>query len=716
MLLEGTDELGFCWVRERNSTSHHIATLSDMAPKARGRNLLKKEKRDGFAPEKDHHTHGDEQPQQHETQQDGDSHNQAMFYGVLDRDELEYFKQAESTLGMDAFESREEKGQFVTSVIEEARGKELKLVTSQICSKLAERLILDCDDSQLKGLFKAFNGNFFGMACHKYASHVLETLLVRSAALVEKELLTPSFDEGSTATSGDNGDGDEEYGSMENMFLFMLNELKPHAKPLMSDQYGSHTLRLVILILASKLLPSSTQSNSNLRSKRSKIARKMIDIKDNDEFNKTYQTPESFKLELRALVSGLYKSFAGEVTSRADVSPSAITKFRELCVDKVASPVIQLIIQVEGIFDRDRSFWRLIFNTNDERDAKEESFVEYLLSDAVGSHFLQNVIGYGRQKYVERLYRLYMRERVVKLAKRDTTGAFVVQALLLHLKGKEIRQILDDIVPELSVLLNSNIDFGTAIINASNGQDSYLRDEVISQLLKKYYPAEQEERNVLESCLQLSSSTLGNTRDDWPTAEERRRSIFLEQLIAYDQQFLDVTVESMLALPEERLLQMCFHGVFSHVVESVLDPKRVEIIQRRRLLNVLCKDVVNMACNAYGSHIMDKLWNFTAKLMLYKERIAGALVGESEKVKNSTYGRQVWKNWQLEKYVRKRWDWKGLVKDQERELFPAVERPAVTSGGSERHDRNEAREYHNKKHGRDSSHHSDRSRKRGRPE
>ena len=676
-----------------------------MAPKARGRKLLKKEQRDQFAPAQEQR---DEPQQAAENTTTDEQGNQQMFYGVLDREELEYFKQAEATLGMDTFEAPEEKTQFVTSVIEEARGKELKLVTSQICSKLMERLILECDDLQLKGLFKAFNGNFYGMACHKYASHVLETLLVRSAALVEKELLTPSFEA-----------GDEEgevYGSMENLFLFMLNELKPHAKALMSDQYGSHTLRLVILILASKMLPSSTQNNSNLRSKKSKIARKMIDIKDNDEFNKTYQTPESFKLELRELVQALYKSFTGEVASRSDINPSVITKFRELCVDKVASPVIQLVIQVEGIFDRDRSFWRLIFNTNDEKDAKEESFVEYLLSDPVGSHFLQNVIGFGRRKYVERLYRLYMRDRVVKLAKRDTTGAFVVQALLLHLKSKDVKHILDDVVPELSMLLNSNIDFGTAIINASNAEESYLRDDVISQLLKKYYPEENKERNILESCLLLSSSTLGNTRDDWPTAEERRRSIFLEQLIAYDQKFLDVTIESMLALPEERLLQMCYHGVFSHVIESVLDPKRVAIIERRRLLNILCKDSVNMACNAYGSHIMDKLWNFTVKLMLYKERIASALVAEDEKVKNSTYGRQVWKNWQLEKYVRKTWDWKGLVKDQEREMFPPSEQPErgnnYNNGRNDRNGRDESRDFHNKKHGRNSDNHADRSRKR----
>lgn len=70
------------------------------------------------------------------------------------------------------------------------------------------------------------------------------------------------------------------------------------------------------------------------------------------------------------------------------------------------------------------------------------------------------------------------------------------------------------------------MDFGTAIINASNKQGSYLRDDVIAQLVQKYYPEKSETKNILESCLSLSSSTLGNTRDDWPTADERRRSIF----------------------------------------------------------------------------------------------------------------------------------------------------------------------------------------------
>lgn len=144
----------------------------------------------------------------------------------------------------------------------------------------------------------------------------------------------------------------------------------------------------------------------------------------------------------------------------------------------------------------------------------------------------------------------------------------------------------------------------------------------------------------------------------------------MEKLIDYDDRFLNITIESLLALPEERLLQMCYHGVFSHVVEHVLQVKRVDKIKRKRLLNVFCTDIVNLSCNAYGSHLVDKLWDFTAQLPMYKERIATSMAGDSEKVKNSVYGRQAWKNWSMDKFLRKQFDWKRLIREQQQELFP----------------------------------------------
>ncbi|KAK6456248.1 armadillo-type protein [Scheffersomyces xylosifermentans] len=620
-----------------------------------------------------------------------DASLKSPFFGLVDSNELDYFKQAESTLNINAFDSDEERSGFIRSVLEEARGKELKLVTNQICSKLMERLVLFASDRQLKNIFGQFSNHFVALAHHKYSSHVLETLLVRAAALVEKELINDFKDdeEEEALTNNEEEDGQEDVKvTMETLFINMLDEFKPHLKTMIEHQYSSHVLRLIILILAGKELPSTTTSNSTLRSKKSKIARKMIEIKDNDDFNKSFQTPSSFKNQLRELCNELSKN---QDTKR----------MREYAIHKVASPVLQLLIGVEGLVDRDRTFWHLIFlKETEDKDAQEGAFVEFLLSDSVGSHFLESTIKNdgARIKYIERLYKLYMKDRVLKLAKRSTTGVYIIQALLFKLKPVEVEHILDEIIPELSSLIsiseNQNLDLGQKLIDASISRGNYRRDEIIEQLFLKFAPnynVKDPQANTssefIENVLQLTGSTLGNTRDDWPTAEERRRSLFLEKLMEYDYKFVICVWYNFLALPLERFIQMCYHGVFSHIVERSLvvapasegEPKPV-LILRKRVLNLFQDKIVNMACNSYGSHIVDTLWHFTIFLPMYKDRIATQLLGESHKVKESTYGRLVWKNWSMELFTRKKYDWKALVKQQEQEYFGDSEE----SGNKER--------------------------------
>lgn len=358
---------------------------------------------------------------------------------------------------------------------------------------------------------------------------------------------------------------------------------------------------------------------------------------------------------------------------------------RELAIHKIASPVLQLIIQVEGLFDKERTFWHLIFaKDNEDKSPQEEAFVEYLLSDSVGSHFLESSIknGGARLKYIERLYKLYMKERILKLSKRSTTGVYIIQALLTKLKPVEVEYILDQLIPELSNLIsiseNQNLDLGRLIIDASLVRGNYRRDEIIQQLFLKFAPnydyknPSDSSTEFLENTLQLTGSTLGNTRDDWPTAEERRRSLFLEKLMEYDYAFIICVWYNFMALPEKRFIQMCFHGVFSHVVEHSLmvlpapEPKPISIL-RKRFLNLFLGEIVNMACNSYASHIVDKLWDFTVLLNMYKDRIGSELMNDSKKVKESNYGKMVWKNWSMELFVRKKYDWKGLIKQQEEE-------------------------------------------------
>lgn len=600
-----------------------------------------------------------------DTEEPDNSSIKPAFYGLVDTLEIDYFKQAESTLNINAFDSDEDRAGFIRSVLEEARGKELKLVTNQICSKLMERLILHASDIQLKQLFLAFATHFVALSHHKYSSHVVETLIVRGAALIEKELIEGLIEDDEITTS------------MEDLFLSMVNEYKPHVQAMVDHQYSSHVLRLLILVLSGKELPSSTMANSTLRSKKSKIARKMIDIKDNTDFNRLFQTTASFKGELRDVLAAL-------------VSGVDVQRMRELAIHKVASPVIQLAIQVEGIVDRDRKVWHLVFLGEDAaKEGKEEAFVEHLLSDSVGSHFLETIIKNdgARIKYLDRLYQLYMKGRVLKLAKRSTTGVYIIQALMFKLKPVEVEHILDCIIPELSSLIsiadNQNLDLGKSVIDASISRGNYRRTEVIDQLFAKFAP--NFDRNspvsasteLLENVLQLSSSTLGNTKDDWPTAEERRRALFLEKLMEYDGEFVICVWLNFLALPIERFVQMCFHGVFSHVVENALvvqnpEPKNITIL-RKRFLNIFPGNIVSLSLNSYGSHIVDKLWTFTVTLPMYKDRIATELVGESKKVKDSIYGRLVWKNWSLDLFLRKKFDWKALVKEQEQQHYGGAE-------------------------------------------
>lgn len=80
------------------------------------------------------------------------------FYGMLDDDEQEYFKRADSMLELDQFANPEERNLFLASVYREAKGKELRIANSQSCSRLLERLICISTPTQLKALFQNFTG------------------------------------------------------------------------------------------------------------------------------------------------------------------------------------------------------------------------------------------------------------------------------------------------------------------------------------------------------------------------------------------------------------------------------------------------------------------------------------------------------------------------------------------------------------------------------
>jgi nucleolar protein 9 len=95
---------------------------------------------------------------QHDAAADATRPEQLTFYGMLDEEEQEYFKRADEMLELNQFEDADARKLFLESVYKELDGKELKIVHSQSCSRLLERLILLSTPEQLKNLFQKFSG------------------------------------------------------------------------------------------------------------------------------------------------------------------------------------------------------------------------------------------------------------------------------------------------------------------------------------------------------------------------------------------------------------------------------------------------------------------------------------------------------------------------------------------------------------------------------
>ena len=169
--------------------------------KTRGRREEKKRKREEAAVEE-----GSPKRQRHEEQPESErqdflvsgeagddfisfaakpEEDEEVFYGLLSEEEQSYYGNVNRELEANAFESDSERAVFVEAVHRESDGKELKIASSQSCSRYLEKIILLSDLHQVKNLFAKFSGHFTRLVQHRFASHCCEALFRRATSMIE---------------------------------------------------------------------------------------------------------------------------------------------------------------------------------------------------------------------------------------------------------------------------------------------------------------------------------------------------------------------------------------------------------------------------------------------------------------------------------------------------------------------------------------------------
>ena len=187
----------------------------------------------------------------------------AVFFGLLDADESEYFSRANELLEANQFADAEEKNIFIESVYQEADGKELKIACSQGCSRLMEKLISMSDIRQLRRVFSKFIGHFLHLVQHRFASHCCETLFIHTAPAVMSK--TPKSQK--KHSSEEDGDAEPEL-SLADMFMAVIGELEGNWGYLLTERFASHTIRVLLLVLAGE--PVDVVSNDSVVASRKK--------------------------------------------------------------------------------------------------------------------------------------------------------------------------------------------------------------------------------------------------------------------------------------------------------------------------------------------------------------------------------------------------------------------------------------------------------------
>ncbi|CAF9912504.1 MAG: Nucleolar protein 9 [Alectoria fallacina] len=582
------------------------------------------------------------------------------FYGLLDEDEQEYFKRADSMLELNQFTDADERNLFLANVYKEAGGKELKIANSQSCSRLMERLILLSTPGHLKNLFQKFSGHFLHLVQHRFASHCCEALFLQAAPIVNQELVAP------VKEKDQNLDGADVYVSMENLFLYTLNELEDNLGYLMSDRFASHPLRILLVVLSGMPL-AATSSSSVLQSKKKEhVSVTGGKLRSREEKTEVRMVPDSFHCALEKMMA---RAVAGLDT----------TYLRALATHPIANPVLQLLLELEltrsgkQIAKDPKSLFRKFVPDDTLEDGTESvSFINSLVYDTIGSRLLEVIIINAPGKTFRALYRASFKGKIGTFAKNEV-AVFVAIKIIERLNKEDLVTALTEICSQIDTLVERS---RTSVIKTliERCRVRHLDASSISTGLEEAYGERPSERLV--KMLRVSTGpTDGMAEDrrkqlDSNDSGKAHGSLLAQCMLETPGPLRELICGGLLAMETPLLITIAKDRTASRVLQTALVCSEQAAKFRRLLIPRFYGHMEYLTVDPVASHLVDSLWEATNGLTFIRERIANELAQHESTLRASISGRAVWRNWTMDVYKTRRKDWlndaKGQSQDKDR--------------------------------------------------
>ncbi|KAL1643715.1 Nucleolar protein 9 [Diplodia intermedia] len=569
-----------------------------------------------------------------------------VFYGMLDEEEQEYFKRADDLLELNQFEDPEARSLFLANVYREADGKELKLANSQSCSRLMERLIQLSDTKQLKNLFQKFSGHFLNLIQHRFASHCCEALFIQSAPVVSEELIHPPED--------DYIDPQDVQVSMENLFLYAINELQGNLGYLMTDRFASHALRVLLVVLAGEPLERTAHRSLLHSKKKEKVT--VAQAEKNGNILESRTVPESF---YQAMDEMIKNSVAGLDS----------TYLRALATHQTGNPALQLLVRLElGQFGKQRakdetSIIRTLLPDDPITEGTDSyKFLNGQLYDPIGSRLVETIVEFAPGKMFKALYRELFKERIGSVARNEIAG-YVVTKVLGRLSKEDLQDAMEKILPQIPNMVERN----RTVVIRTLIERCVARSVDTAPIAAKLETALSSPNGFdITRLLRLGEAVTadggkatsnGQAAANQSGSDSLHGSLLAQAMLTVDGPLSALVFDSLAGLGTPLALNVARSASASRALQGALTSPIATIIFRRKMIQQFYGHIGEMALDPSASHVIDAIWQGTHGLAFIRERIAEELAENEAALRESFVGRKVWRNWKMDLYKRHRSEW-----------------------------------------------------------
>lgn len=451
------------------------------------------------------------------------------------------------------------------------------------------------------------------------------------------------------------GDGGEAYTSMENHFLHTLNELEGNLGYLLTDQFASHTLRVLLLVLSGKSITDAS-SKSLVKSKKSEdigtttAARRMNSAKQ-----ELRTVPGTFNDALSDLVAGLT---AGLET----------TYLRALATHPTGNPVLQLLLEI-GVFQTGKTQARdpssllrtLIPDDPPEDGSDSAAFINGLLYDPVGSRLLESIIQFAPGHTFKALYKSLFFDRLGTLAKNDV-ACFPVIRILERLSKEKLELAIEQLCPKIPTLIERS---RTSVIKTMI-ERCRIRAVDTGPIMAALQEAYGEEPSA--AVLKMLGT---NAPIDKGMAEERRKqledqdvskvhgSLLAQSMLEMPGPMREMILKGLIAMDALTLVRLAKDRSATHVLQLSLTCSNQDPTSqfRRTIIQRLAPHAIDLALDTAASHVVDTIYDASKDLRYPREQFAVELSKGESLLRQIPSGKAVWRNWQMDVYKRRRNAW-----------------------------------------------------------